>query len=522
MLFTRNTIFALLCRYRGKMYVSAEDKRSYQWVSLLPDEEEPLRQNMVYVCRLSEALRHNRESDCLFVCIYDRFLSEEEREDEQLLRNIIIIEENRSLSWVLNLIQDRFYELEAWENRMREVVISGGGYQELFDVSEGTLRNALFALDATYRLIAFSKTYRSADPINLRLYELGYHAPETMERFYEHHTIFDYQTSEGINMTKPGMVSEFETISQWCRFDGAPLVQIVEVFSCEPMGADSKELFATMMRYVNLIFLREQEKNQGPAHSYTRFLRDMISGALTDTQLISDCARKMGIPVSGAFDAYRIRFRDNSRVLVGRFAGELTARLPGCRIVARDFTVSVLNTYPSTDVAAQSSAAQETISPLLAEYGAICGVSAPFTALYDFAHACRQADRALELGQKLPEEILPLGQRDCIRYETVFFRCLVEAGADGEFDAFYNNPWLRKLKQLQQYDREHDSGLFDLLCCYLCCERRATEAGEQLHMHRNTVMYHIQRITELLRIDLDDYLTRQSLLSCYHYLKMRK
>ena len=96
------------------MYVSAEDKRSYQWVSLLPDEEEPLRQNMVYVCRLSEALRHNRESDCLFVCIYDRFLSEEEREDEQLLRNIIIIEENRSLSWVLNLIQDRFYELEAW------------------------------------------------------------------------------------------------------------------------------------------------------------------------------------------------------------------------------------------------------------------------------------------------------------------------------------------------------------------------------------------------------------------------
>jgi len=31
-------------------------------------------------------------------------------------------------------------------------------------------------------------------------------------------------------------------------------------------------------------------------------------------------------------------------------------------------------------------------------------------------------------------------------------------------------------------------------------------------------MYHIQRITELLDVDLDDYLTRQSLLICFHYL----
>ncbi len=520
MRFTRNIIFSQLCQYRGKIYVPAEDQRSYQWVALLPDDGESLRSDMVYVCRLSEALRHNQSSDCLFVCVYDRFLSEEEREDNTFLRNIIIIEENRSISWVLNLIQSRFRELEDWETQMRDVMIAGGGYQELFDVSENVLRNALFALDATYRMIACSKTYRSADPINIKLYELGYHAQETMEKFYKYNRIEDFQNREGLGIGKPGTVSEFETLSQWCRFDGAPLVQIVEVFSCEPMGADSKELFSTMMHYVNLIFLREQDKNQGPAHNYTRFLRDMINGELTDTQQISDCARKAAIPVSGFFDAYRIRFRDNGKVLVGRFADELAALLPGCRIVAWDFTVSVLNCFPKPDVDACSRAAQRVIAPLLKRYGALCGVSAPFTVLYDFAHACRQADRSLELGPKLPEGLLKKAG-DCHSYENVFFCCLLEAGEARDFDPFYNNPWLKKLEQLRQYDDEHGGSLSEILYRYLLCERRATEAGESLHMHRNTVMYHIQRITDLLGLNLDDYLTRQSLLACFLYLMTR-
>ena len=123
MRFTRNIIFSQLCQYRGKIYVPAEDQRSYQWVALLPDDGESLRSDMVYVCRLSEALRHNQSSDCLFVCVYDRFLSEEEREDNTFLRNIIIIEENRSIFWVLNLIQSRFRELEDWENHYGDEAI---------------------------------------------------------------------------------------------------------------------------------------------------------------------------------------------------------------------------------------------------------------------------------------------------------------------------------------------------------------------------------------------------------------
>ncbi|HIZ06904.1 MAG TPA: helix-turn-helix domain-containing protein [Candidatus Eubacterium avistercoris] len=37
---------------------------------------------------------------------------------------------------------------------------------------------------------------------------------------------------------------------------------------------------------------------------------------------------------------------------------------------------------------------------------------------------------------------------------------------------------------------------------YLQCNRKATETGDILHMHRNTVLYHIDRIEQLLHISL--------------------
>ena len=42
-------------------------------------------------------------------------------------------------------------------------------------------------------------------------------------------------------------------------------------------------------------------------------------------------------------------------------------------------------------------------------------------------------------------------------------------------------------------------------------ERKATETGQQLHMHRNNVIYRISRIEELTGLSLDDHGTRLGL-----------
>ena len=520
--FTSNTILSLLMPYRGRPYFSSRDKRTYRWVSLLPDSDDQLQPDILYVCRLSEAmLRNHRPPDCHYVCICDRYLSDEEREDAQMLRNIIIVEENCTIPWLLELFQKRFLELNRWESELKDVLLRDGDYQQILDVSEHYLKNALFVLDGAYRLIAYSKHYKSTDPVNVALYENGYHSPEVMQKFYDHDRFLEYHMNPGLVFATPGQVSQFECICKWCRYDGVPLVHVVEVFYNRPITAEDPELFETMMKYINICFLKEQKRSHSPSQAYSRFMLDMLYAGLNDTHQLAECARRTSIPFSGSFDAYRIVFRENGKVLVGRFVQELSVYLGSSKIVSKDFEISVFNIYPKPNVSELSQRNLAHIAPLLQRYGAFCGVSAPFTALPDFPHACAQASHALSYGMRGLLPHLP-GVPDMYHYKDVCVYLMVHLSSNGSFDVFHNNPYLQKLQNLQEFDQEHNSTLPEILYCFLFLERRATEAGKALHMHRNTVVYHVSHIEDLLGLDFNDYYTRQGTLLAFHYLRLKQ
>ncbi|MEK7216140.1 MAG: helix-turn-helix domain-containing protein [Chloroflexota bacterium] len=60
------------------------------------------------------------------------------------------------------------------------------------------------------------------------------------------------------------------------------------------------------------------------------------------------------------------------------------------------------------------------------------------------------------------------------------------------------------LGRLVAYDRAHNADLFRTLQVYFRCGGNAVEAAEQLFLHRNSLLYRLQRIETLLGIDLKD------------------
>ncbi len=65
---------------------------------------------------------------------------------------------------------------------------------------------------------------------------------------------------------------------------------------------------------------------------------------------------------------------------------------------------------------------------------------------------------------------------------------------------------------LKQYDKEHDTQLYDTLRMYLQLERNCTVAAQQMNVHRSTLIYRINRIQELTGIDLENPSERFHLL----------
>jgi sulfur relay (sulfurtransferase) DsrF/TusC family protein len=77
----------------------------------------------------------------------------------------------------------------------------------------------------------------------------------------------------------------------------------------------------------------------------------------------------------------------------------------------------------------------------------------------------------------------------------------------------------RNLGTLQQYDLEHDTDYLNTLREYLLSDGNLVETANKLYTHRNTVVYRINKIKELLGSDIHHSTNKFDLLMAYYVLE---
>ena len=70
----------------------------------------------------------------------------------------------------------------------------------------------------------------------------------------------------------------------------------------------------------------------------------------------------------------------------------------------------------------------------------------------------------------------------------------------------------RVLKPLIDYDEQNQSELVDVLKCYLDHDGSVNRTAEELFVHRNTINYKLNKIKDILNIDLASLETRMELM----------
>lgn len=69
------------------------------------------------------------------------------------------------------------------------------------------------------------------------------------------------------------------------------------------------------------------------------------------------------------------------------------------------------------------------------------------------------------------------------------------------------------IEQLILEDEKNNTELYYSLKVYLLCENNVTAAAKRLHIHRNTLVYRLKRIREIIGGDMNDYETSGGLLA---------
>lgn len=138
------------------------------------------------------------------------------------------------------------------------------------------------------------------------------------------------------------------------------------------------------------------------------------------------------------------------------------------------------------------------VRPLLLAVGA----AGPQVGAAGLRAAAREAEQALALGNRL------FGADHLTHFDDLgLYRLLFRLHGTPEAEAFQRE----MLGALEAYDQEHGSDLIPTLEAYFAAGASPKETAARLHLHRNTVLYRLQRIAEISGHRLDDPATALSL-----------
>lgn len=515
-------------------HIKSGDERKYRQIDYLPEKDvSGLDTNTIYVGKLSRALARNRETPGYhYICIRDRFNDKDET--EQALEGIVLVNENISVHKLYGALQRQSRRIYNWILRMKSCLIDQGDYQDLFDISEDILENFTAAIDVSYKLIAYTKNHLSDDPINTALVEKGYHSEETMRAIQKANRFPVYKSENGIIENAPGNPTIYATVSKWFKAGGEEYTHIIMICNSRPPSPALTELFSIFLDHAEICFKRSTQQGTNRSQIYLSLFSDMSFGNLVNPRIISERANVLNIPFNDNFDLCDITFENNDAVPVGRFADELSARLPTSRIIFQNYEVIALNSYPEGETSYFKERRQEELESFFEQYGAICGTSEPFARLSDFHYAYIQAKRAQAMGSKLKQRGELWGFDEATRlsiygadserlftYDEVFPHYMIHQAQTGTVNVFYNNVYVRAIERLHAGDIERGSDNVRLLYGYLISERSPTTTGKLLHMNRNNVIYRISKIEEELGMKLSDYEVHLRLIIALKYCEVQ-
>lgn len=239
---------------------------------------------------------------------------------------------------------------------------------------------------------------------------------------------------------------------------------------------------------------------------YEQFFEDVLSHTITDT-----ISLQRGLDASGwkMDDSYLcIRLVNDQRKI-----GYLSI-ISTCNYIEGKLSDTVAFPYKDGIAILVRNADQQDYMPqisyIIREGLLKAGVSNMFHDFKDAYYYYRQAELALEYGSNKNPTIW------CHHFLDYILDYMLSRGTT-ELPAHVLCP--EGLMYLKVYDSENDTQLYQTLQVFLDNERHATKTAKDLFIHRSTLFYRLDRILEILNLDLENQKNRLYLQMCLHLLE---
>lgn len=515
MLISLELIVEAMEAYGVRVSMSQQREFSFRKVQMLtPDGVESMSEDILYVCepkmirRLTKAQLRDR---CFVVRARPGY--------DDLPRpgmNVITYNEQYSIGDVINCLLMLFDRVNSLEFHMRLAVRARSGYGPLIKVARKMIPDAtIIVVDSAYNVIASSRDRNSGNAYVDMILRQGYYDKDSLQQMAEAgYFNANDKYLEPVLSTPPNVCGDPVILRSYhangmffsfagCYFPGRMPTKLeykMFQFFTEQLHVYFKETNF----YDNSIPLRQQ------------MISDLLNYDGSAPELVRDRARHLRLPEQASFRLGYAAFDDSSSLLANHLVLQLRcwSNVPNYGIFQHKSSVIILfqdwHDYPLSDQLTFKEKWNDMLE-ILNKSGARLGVSLLFTELGKLRMGYNQAKSALKIGRGLNPDALEY------HYSKYYLHDML---------SYYNSKFsldditVRYLEQLSDEKGYANSNLL-LLYHYLSTERNISLTAKQVHMHRNSVIYRLQKIQDILNLDMDDPDVRMRLMITFKIMQMK-
>lgn len=381
-----------------------------------------------------------------------------------------------------------------------------GGVENILKTANQIFKSPVLFTNENYRLICQVPAKPIGEPIWDNLFEKKTLSPEIIWHFQ------DVFLNNQLNNYKPiyadwGPVEAFPRIFGEVVADNKILGHVAVFLGDRPLEDGDLEITEIFISALNIEIGRKRNGQDSYLPSSSIYLMDLLD---RDTPFEGRglAIQKLKKKIAGDFAVMvtPIGIKASQKAFASYAVAELTLRYRN--IVSVIYEASIVTLLGEVDTLnfnpSQSSFFKQIVS-FLAEYKMISGISDCFNNLADTFVGYRQAALTAKIA-------IEKGNTNLGIYNDYAPNQMFSALANMEKPEVFIHPVIDRLRS---YDRAHHTEYFQTLKIFSMSMYNKESAASKLSIHRNTLLYRLNRIQDVFNISYEDEKTALHLLSSF-------
>lgn len=508
------------------IYAPVAPKRLLRWFAIVNDDEgEGLRRpdipiaQLLLICQVEQAERVLEENPQAFVLALCFEPSDCNDLAERCPERTLLVRQNDSYELFLLKIYSYFTKLLLWEVGLDQIVAKRGSLQDALAASEDVLKNFIFVSDNSFNVIAYTPGIEPPDEMHQSIVAQGCLTAGTINEKRYRLPEKDFYTKD------PSELTPFSRLSGPIYLNHIYFGSFSMSCNNRPLTDGLKDLFTTFLNHVRPLCERMWKEQVRLNTPHYFFFEKMLSSKPMPPHYVLAQLSILGLDVHTEFKLVTIETNNYIEPKRAARAMKAAATLNQGDVFCfpyQQYVLAVLHSQPSDARLSQHATTRELKEKIYLPMGAVCGVSETFEDIADLDLAFLQTKIVLGLKQTLTSERLALeadgaasrdGKGVYLFGDAMTYYLVNPSVKDERFMRFCFHHTL--VKKLYAEDKANGTNCTALLWHYLQTERNATETAKRLHMHRNTVLYHIEKIEKRFDIDFSWQVSREHMLLEY-------